>query len=175
MAGLKAWDGSAFVDGEPRIWDGSAFVAPSACHVWDGSGFVKVWPTFTRQRMVKNGTQSMSGSRAIVPNWSSDSAFPSTIVGNKLVVQGGGSATIATSSLSPSGNGGGGNWSRIFLMHNGTTIATYEKNGSAGWGSPAWSIPRTVSDGDTIWVETQFDAFGAVTIVDQSYVEVIPA
>lgn len=44
MTGLSVWNGSAFVDGTPKVWNGSAFVDPSSAWIWNGSSFVKIWP-----------------------------------------------------------------------------------------------------------------------------------
>jgi hypothetical protein len=38
-SGLKVWDGSTWVDGNPKVWDGAAWVLGSA-KVWDGSAWI---------------------------------------------------------------------------------------------------------------------------------------
>lgn len=161
MAGLSVWNGSAFVDGDPKIWNGSAFVAPSECHIWNGSAFVKVWPTFARQRMVKSGTWSssyMSGTMQVT-GWASDGTYPAAVSGNSLVVSGSGSVTV---SWSFTGSGGGSsNWK---IRHNSSGIGSNRSG----------TVSRTVADGDTIsfW----YTNAGALNYtITGGYVEIIPS
>lgn len=160
MPGLKAWDGSSFVDGEPRIWNGSAFVAPSSCHAWDGSQFVKVWPTFTRQRMVKVGTFGRPGNinaTEKITGWSSDTTYPASITSDSLVVQGSGTVTLAWSF---SGSGG-----TTTVRHNGTQV------GSGRSGST--QIAVTSGDEITGWLTSTYGVNTSVTA--GSWIEVAPA
>lgn len=158
MAGLKVWNGSQFVDGVPRIWNGSAFVAPSECHIWNGSAFVKVWPSFTRQRMVKSGTftrPSNQSGTVQVTGWESDGTYPSTVTSHALVVQGAGDATIAWNLT--------GSLGTISVRLNGDQISA----------SRTGSVSGTVEEGDQITVFLTSN-FQAATVTAGAYIEVIP-
>lgn len=165
MAGLKAWDGSAFVDGQPRIWNGTTFVAPSACHIWDGSGFVKVWPSFSRQRMIKVGAHKVGGAVGKVLGWASDSTYPATVTSDSLIVQGSGACMIAAqvSETHSLGN------AEFTLRRNGVVIATQLNTGSL----TAFSVAQTVAAGDTIELYAKVSPSGTINAAN-TYVEVIP-
>lgn len=170
MAGLKTWDGSAFVDGQPRIWNGSAFVTPSACHVWDGTQFVKVWPTFSRQRMTKSGTWIMS-MNARVTGWVPDVTSPATIVSDQLVVDSGGSATIDVSwTIASIGYG-----YRMNLRRNAVTIAYQDRafNQNGTFTFSASSV--TLAHGDTLdlWVSNQTGGGGSPQLT-AGHIDVTP-
>lgn len=128
---------------------------------------------FAHQRIGKVGDFSAprNNTYGIVTGWQSDSANPAMIVGDKLVVAGAGACTIRAY---PAGTGSGGDYARVRLMHNGVQIAEKTQNG--GWTSvPTWEIPRTVADGDTIWLEANTQtAFMTLTITESAYIEVIP-
>ncbi|MCF8608725.1 hypothetical protein L5G28_00910 [Gordonia sp. HY285] len=125
---------------------------------------------FARQRMNKSGTFSANTTRRIVTGRSSDAANPAVIVGDKLVVQGDGPSTITARAVGP---GGGGNNVHAYLVLDGTTIATYDAYGSA-FNAPPWSIPRTLSNGDEVWIEATADSFATLTINVGAYIEVVP-
>lgn len=172
MAGLKAWDGSAFVDGEPRIWDGSGFVAPSSCHVWDGSEFVKVWPSFVRQRIVKSGSFAISsaGTRYVLPDWAQDATWPGQIVSNRLVVAGSGTASV---SVSVTRNSTGSTTSvTLFVMVNGSQVDSFtvSSNSTRQWDGG----PLAVADGDTIHLEVQRTSGSGMPSIVDGWIDLTP-
>lgn len=169
MAGLKAWNGSAFVDGEPRIWNGSAFVAPSTIHVWNGSAFVKVWPSFVRQRMNKNGNYAVQVSWNRITGWASDATYPATITSNQLVVQGGGSATVTLSVRFAAAYIN----TPVELRLNGTKVAqvTSSGGGAANTQTTTWSGVLTEGDLLDAWTTA-----GGSPVINASptYIDVNP-
>lgn len=75
MAGLSVWNGSSFVDGEPRIWNGSAFVAPSEAYVWQGGQFIKVWPSWAYDISYVNSSTTQGTSISIPSHQAGDLLF----------------------------------------------------------------------------------------------------
>lgn len=162
MAGLSVWNGSAFVEGEPRIWNGSAFVAPSSCHVWDGSQFVKVWPSFTRQRINKSGTQSMPGSGTVqITGWTPDGTYPGVVSSNALQVVGAGAASVTAVigfTASPIAS------NPTTLRINGTVVAT--NNTFASSRTLNWSGTLAAGDLLTLWHAASFGNITTSTYID---------
>lgn len=171
MAGLQNWNGSSFVDGQPRLWNGSTFVAPSACHIWDGTKFAKVWPNFQRQRMNKSGTFTMTyNSPRIVTGWASDGTYPATITSDQLIVAGGGTATAFVSWTATGGYG-----YRMNLRQNGTVLG-YQDRGFNSSGTFTFSVTVTLAEGDKLDLYvSNFSASGGDPQVTAGYVDIVPA
>ena len=164
MAGLKAWNGSAFVDGEPRIWNGSAFVAPSAIHIWDGSQFVKVWPNFVRQRINRSSTWTIPASWTKVPGWSSDGTYPAVVSSDSMIVTGSGSATVSFSASVQAAQ-----HVQVRLMINGAQRAI-SAQGTGAVETGSWT--GALADGDVIHLEAMQTWPGMTG--STAYIDVIP-
>lgn len=173
MAGVKVWSGSAFVDGQPRIWNGSAFVAPASCHVWDGTGFVKVWPSFMQQRMVKVGDASFGfgASQDPVTGWATDATHQATVAGHKLVVQGGGAATVSARLLMRAATG---DTFSIQLRRNGVVIASGSWRDDGSTQTRTLTAAETVAPGDLIHLSGTQGFASTSYIYAGSWIDVTP-
>ena len=175
MAGLKAWSGSAFVDGQPRIWNGTTFVAPSACHIWDGSKFVKVWPSFSRQRMNKTTATEHRSAKTTnpVPGFVSDSTYPATVTGGTtLVIAGSGPVTV-TARVTGQLELAGVSSATATLYRNGASLGTATITSTTAQTVPiTWS--GTVAEGDTLTLGWTTNTFYASTMLAGTYIEVEP-
>lgn len=165
MPDMKIWNGSSFVDGQPRIWNGSAFVAPSEAYVWQGGQFVKVWPTtppFVRQRINKSGSQTLPGSVTVqIVGWASDGTYPGVVASNALQVVGSGAASVTAVvgfSVSPSGS------NSTTLRVNGSQVAS--NNTFASSRTLSWSGTLAAGDLITVWHAASFGNITTSTYID---------
>lgn len=170
MPGLKTWNGSAFVDYQPRIWNGSAFVAPSACWIWDGTKYVKVWPTFARQRMVKSGTYTPpQSSTTQVTGWASDTTYPAVVQSNALKIVGSGAITL-TVLVDTTSSGSGPSWR---VMRNSTQVNQFTSSAGQTY-TKTYNL--TVADGDLISLTAIASGFGLYCGIEPpSYIDAAPA
>ncbi|QRY62766.1 hypothetical protein JVX90_00365 [Gordonia sp. PDNC005] len=128
---------------------------------------------FSRQKMVKSG--DIQADQNPVTGWVSDGTYPATIASNKLVVAGGGPATVNAVVDGRSANGWGySTYGRLYV--NGSQVA------SVTWANTAARATKTVTWSGTVaagalihieWTNTSNIA-GDPLYGGTSYVEVVP-
>ncbi|MCF8590576.1 hypothetical protein [Gordonia liuliyuniae] len=126
---------------------------------------VAVGASFNRQRVSKNSNFTIGASGwNLLTGWSSDSTYPATIVGEKLVVQGSGAATI-TWSVTQSGSG----TQSARAYYNGVAVGAEFGTGTGGG---TRTTTREVSAGDEIYVMVT-GVFTSVAAAG-TYIDVVP-
>ncbi len=135
------------------------------------AGAVKVWPSFSRQRMNKSGLHAATYTFHQVNSFVADGTYPGDVSGgNSMLISGSGACTVTAHCVRANTSG-----NVVFqLRRNGNAIGDNLTVSGTTSGDITWT--GTLADGDylDLWQYRNSAAGSSSGCTDGTYVEIVP-